>query len=278
MFYLKHFYFILIKFYLRGIFFFLMTILLTSILTQGPKLKALFWESYGEDFYYPYFYILYDSLSSNEKIKLISNLPGVVKVKPLEKEIIQKSIKQIVGSLNILSTTKNTPLQNSFLNEEKGGVKIFLELSISEASIDLIKKYIEKVFKPSDVLFTPIKNYTLSSSINSPTLPKTLPNFLKLFSDKLIFSIIFAFWLLSFILIYLPLQKVSILVELYQRKKFVLSKSMAYGIVSIHLLLLSIALIKDTLWPLGTLLSLVFFLFLSLALGLIRGFEIHDKI
>lgn len=274
MFYWLNFFKIIFKYPFRGTLFLLTSGFLLLLLYQGPHLKSKFWEYYGEDLFYPHFYVLFNGEQDINYIydKLI-NLPGVFKIKIQDKNILQQKIRKNLQEIGNISTDSSSSV-NSKMNLEYNSFKIILDPSIGTSSIELIRKYTEKLLynsansrlPKSEVILTATKlNY---STVNKSAVEKkNLLSLIKNWGDKIIFIVAIILWPLSFYILLYPLKKITALIELYQRKRYVGFKTLLSGLLTINLLIGGVSCIWMPPYWCGSIISIILFLLFSL-LGL----------
>ncbi|MBF0313019.1 MAG: hypothetical protein HQK50_07400 [Oligoflexia bacterium] len=295
MFYIINFFTITSKHPLRGLAFFLSSILLLVVLYQGPYLKKKFWHHFGEDLFYPHFYTLISvektrSLNEEEvksNYKKIAALPGIYRLEVEAAEKLQTKITQSLNELDKKSAAladSSITLASELATWNYYGMKIFLDPGISLASYELIKKYLERLYQNHQVEFTPLKNTPahfksehVNSNSNTNTSSHSLLAAIKKWGDKVILIFALIVWSLSFFLLAGKIMKVSMIMEMYQRRKLVALKTSVSGLICLHLLIGLPTLLLSPPWPSGVITSVIICLLFALTTWR-NAYEYFDKI
>ncbi|MBF0300620.1 MAG: hypothetical protein HQK51_18040 [Oligoflexia bacterium] len=228
MFYLNCFLKAIKQYPIRGIIFLLTSSLLFLIGYQGDYLQKKFWQYYGEDLFYPYFYVIFqEEKNISLAQKYLAKLPGIVKIYVQDKENLNNAVRKSFNELN-LPTIVTSELDNNFY-----GLKVVLEPDLSIASTGLIKKYIDHLFKNGNISTTPIKTrYKTNDKYD-----KSIVILMKKWGGKFILILILILWPLSYFIFMTPNKKLFYLLEIYQRRSHIGIKSIVPGIIIINLLI-----------------------------------------
>jgi len=231
MFYLKIFLSVLTKAFVRGILFFLVTILLVFTLSHKSQLEPYLgkWNSAQEEG--AYFFAL---ISNKENIGEIRSKMGML---PGVKSILELSSAQIMEQVRTVLT--GMEINPQILNFEYQGVKVNFDPGLKIESQNLIREFLTRLCSEGNLLL----GATREVSVEHRDLSWWNKWALNFWS---IWFFLYAIWIMIYVSLLSSLRSYAYLIEQYQRRKRVALKSSFIGIF----LLVFIAMgISASWWP-----------------------------
>ncbi len=251
MFYLKTFFSVLFKAYVRGFLFLLLSFLLVFTLSHKSQLEPYLgkWNSSPEEG--AYFYALISNKENLSEIRSkIGMLPGVSAITELSSQQIANEVRALLGGSDV------TPQMLSF---DYQGVKVNFEVGLKTESQALIREFLTRLCSEGNLLMGATREVASS--------PRALSGWDKwLFNFWSFWVFLTLVWSVLFISLLPPLRAYSYLVEKFQRRKKVAFKSAFFGTFFLILIAMLLSLIW---WPVDLVLlpALLLFPFASFFSG-----------
>ncbi|MBF0359593.1 MAG: hypothetical protein HQK49_01185 [Oligoflexia bacterium] len=251
-----------------GSIFILMSSLLFLAGYQGEYLQKKFWQYYGEDLFYPYFYVLFQGEKNLQLAQTqLSKLPGIIKIYIQDKNVLSETVKKSFSEVN-LPLAISSELDSNFY-----GMKIILEPDISVDSTNLIKKYIDHLFKNGNISSTAIKIRYKSNN----QYDRSIVLLLKKWGGVILLIFLIILWPLSYYIFMLPNKKIFYLMELYQRRSHIGIKVIIPIMIIINLIIACSSLFINTPSYFG-LLSLIVLTILIILTVEYKKYDCFDKL
>lgn len=221
MFYIKHFLQIIKNVKVNGLLFIFFTALLITSFHHRPKLKKMLSMS-SKVISRPYFNALItDKINLSSISRKMKNLPGV------EKVTIKKTM-DVGRELKILSSELGDDFVKGLADLNYASLTIELTNGLQKRSQSLIREYLTRLVGKTSVAISDIKKpQKLALKKNDPYL--VINNW----GDWYILGIIFSFWFVSCLSLIRYLKNYSYLIEKFQRKKQVATKTYMLGFLNI---------------------------------------------
>lgn len=226
MFYLKEFVKSIFESPLRGLSFVFLSCLLSLGLTHRSLVSKTVERITPEKMASPYFIAVIDNDKNVDKVrKLLSSLPGVLSIDDSESMRSKRKLSALVRQLG-----SDYNLDSKFMDFKS--LKIMLNPTLSSESLDFIRNSVVKIGNKNHISATDIKFPEITSAMNSH--PFYL--FLKEYGDWGVIAFIVICWIISYWLCYDIIRSRSYIVEKFQRKRYVASKTLATGLGFIFLI------------------------------------------
>ena len=249
MFYLNHYFKILIKSPIRGFFLIVFSILFVFSIGQKNYLEEQFTKMIPENKAGDYFYALISASESYQNVgRQMSVLPGVYKVETLTEAQIKDEVKNVLGNLQV-------DMQEAELNLNYAGLKIILARDLKPRAKDLVRDYLTHLVGEGNITLGAIKT---NDQVNDKRAQ--LIDLIKSWGYSLYLFIVFMFWVISLLMVRSKISEASYLLESYQRKRLVALKMAAFGLIIIFIMSASSTLILGVPEVLNIVLAFVVFL------------------
>jgi hypothetical protein len=237
MFYLTEFFKSLGESLFRGFSFLFFSCLLAFSLTHRPWIAEVVEKITPEKIVNPYFVAVMDEGVDELKLKkLTSQLPGVLSITNKTSEESRGKINQLVNQLGA-----DYQVSSELMNFKS--VRIALNPSLSQESLDFIREQVVKFGGKEHMTATDVKYPEVT------TVMKAHPfyRFIGTAGDWGVVGIVALCWIISFWLCYDVFRSRSYLIEKFQRKKLVASKTIAVGLSVIVVAFCALGLLNGTL-------------------------------
>jgi predicted small integral membrane protein len=249
MFYLTEFFKSLGESLIRGFSFFLFSCLLAFSLTHRPWIAEVVEKISPQKIVNPYFVAVMDEQVDASKLKtLITRLPGVL-------SITDKTSEESQGKLNQLVSQLGTDYSVSADLMNFKSVRIALNPSLSQESLDFVREQVVKFGGKEHLTATDVKYPEVTSVMRA----HPFYHFLEKAGDWGIIGILAICWIVSFWLCYDLFRSRSYLIEKFQRKKLVASKTIAVGLSLVVIAFCGLGLLNGTLKFFDTIVLLMVF-------------------
>ncbi len=223
MFYLKHFFKVLIKSPLRGGFLVLFSILLVFSLGQRKFLEEQFLKLIPESKAGSYFYALVSSSESYQTIiSQMGVLPGVHKIELLSEAEIKEEVKNVLGNLNI---------SEQVIDLNYVGLKVIYTKDLKPRAQELVRDYLTHLSGEGNITLGAIRT---ESQVE--TKKDQLIATIKAWGYSIYLVFISILWSISLFSIRAKISETSYLLENYQRKKNIALKMAILGLGLIFVL------------------------------------------
>ncbi len=197
----------------------------------------------------PYFVAVMDEQVDAAKLKnLITRLPGVL-------SITDKTSDESRGRLDQLVTQLGNDYQVSTDLMNFKSVRIALNPSLSQESLDFVREQVVKFGGQDHMTATDVKYPEITNVMKSHPFYK----FLGKSGDWGIVALVAIGWIISFWLCYDLFRSRSYLIEKFQRKKLVASKTIAVGLSLVVIAFSGLGLLNGTLKFFDTIILLMVF-------------------
>ena len=197
----------------------------------------------------PYFVAVMDDQVDAAKLKnLITRLPGVL-------SITDKTSDESRGRLDQLVTQLGNDYQVSTDLMNFKSVRIALNPSLSQESLDFVREQVVKFGGQDHMTATDVKYPEITNVMKSHPFYK----FLGKSGDWGIVALVAIGWIISFWLCYDLFRSRSYLIEKFQRKKLVASKTIAVGLSLVVIAFSGLGLLNGTLKFFDTIILLMVF-------------------
>ena len=144
----------------------------------------------------------------------VGALPGVLKVKKLPQKKIMGQVKKIMGEISL-------DIDPETLSMNYSGLEIVLTPGLQVRSQDLIRNYLKKISENQDLSLGPV--------IGSKKTKNAVAEIVNNYFMVIVTLSLFVIYLFSNFLLIKPLKEQSFLIETFQRKKFVFSKTFLHA-------------------------------------------------
>jgi hypothetical protein len=249
MFYLVEFFKSLGESLIRGFSFFFFSCLLAFSLTHRPWIANMVEKITPEKIVNPYFVAVMDDQVDAEKIKsLAGRLPGVL-------SIVDKNSEESRGKINQLVNQLGSDYQVSTELMNFKSIRIALNPSLSQDSLDFVREQIVKFGGKEHMTATDVKYPEVTGVMKSHPFYK----FIGKAGDWGIIAILAIFWVISFWLSYDVFRTRAYIIEKFQRKKLVASKTIATGLAVVVVVFCALGLLDGTLKFFDTIILLMVF-------------------
>lgn len=172
-----------------------------------------------------YFYALIASSESYQTVaRQMSVLPGVHKVEVLSEAQIKEEVKNVLGSLQIDTTTSGLDLNYA-------GLKIIYAKDLKPRAKDLVRDYLTHLVGEGNITLGAVKANDQIADKRAQFI-----GVIKTWGYSLYLFIIFIFWVISLLSVRVKIAEASYLLESYQRKRKVGLKMALNGLTLIFLL------------------------------------------
>ena len=249
MFYLNEFFKSLGESLIRGFSFFFFSCLLAFSLTHRPWIAEVVEKISPEKIVNPYFVAVMDEKVDALKLnRLIGHLPGVL-------SITDKTYEESRGKLNQLVSELGSDYQvNSDLMNFKS-VRISLNPSLSQESLDFVREQVVKFGGKDHLTATDVKYPEITNVMKTHPFYK----FIGKAGDWGVIALVAICWIISFWLCYDLFRSRSYIIEKFQRRKLVASKTIAVGLSVVVLAFSALGLLNGTLKFFDTIILLMVF-------------------
>lgn len=172
-----------------------------------------------------YFYALIASSESYQTVaRQMSVLPGVHKVEVLSEAQIKEEVKNVLGSLQIDTTTSGLDLNYA-------GLKIIYAKDLKPRAKDLVRDYLTHLVGEGNITLGAVKANDQIADKRAQFI-----GVIKTWGYSLYLFIVFIFWVISLLSVRVKIAEASYLLESYQRKRKVGLKMALNGLTLIFLL------------------------------------------
>ena len=255
MFYLKNFFKIIKENLLSGILLSLISLILVIYMGNINLFKNQVLGLYPEYLKGPYFYGLLSATENHLRIKRkMLLLPGVNKVKIIEKNDVKNQALEILDNLNMGKEEE--------FNFDSIGMEVALDRDVNARGQELIRGYLKRLSGEN--------NITLGK-VYPPSISKPLKENLDLFNRYGGIGVGFVLlivWLLAFFALKKKVKKVSFLIEQYQRKRGVEIKIILSGVALFYFIGCVVSYpLPTTQWYLVGGVGVVFFALMAMLSG-----------
>ncbi len=248
MFYLNEFFKSLGESLIRGFSFFFFSCLLAFSLTHRPWIEEVVEKISPEKITNPYFVAVMDENVDASKLgKLIGRLPGVLSITDKSYEEsgkLNKLVKQLGADYQVSSDLMNFK-----------SVRISLNPSLSQESLDFVREQVVKFGGREHMTATDVKYPELTNMMKTHPFYK----FLAKAGDWGVIGIVAICWIISFWLCYDLFRSRSYIIEKFQRRKLVASKTIAVGLSVVVIAFSALGLLNGTLKFFDTIILLMVF-------------------
>lgn len=249
MFYLTEFFKSLGESLIRGFSFFFFSCLLAFSLTHRPWIASVVEKITPEKIVNPYFVAVMDDKVDAEKIKsLAGRLPGVL-------SIVDKNSEESRGKINTLVNDLGSDYQVSTELMNFKSVRVALNPSLSQDSLDFVREQIVKFGGKEHMTATDVKYPEVTGVMKSHPFYQ----FIGKAGDWGVVGLVALFWVISFWLSYDVFRTRSYIIEKFQRKKLVASKTIAAGLAVVVVAFSALGMLNGTLKFFDTILLLMVF-------------------
>jgi hypothetical protein len=249
MFYLIEFFKSLGESLIRGFSFFFFSCLLAFSLTHRTWISQTVEMISPEKIANPYFVAVMDEKVDELKLRnLINKLPGVLVVQDKSLGDGRKKLGELVNKLG-----SYYKLSSDLLNFRS--LKINLNPSLSPESLDFVREQIVKYGGDDHLTASEIKYPEVTSAMKSHPFYR----FLARAGDWGIIAIFAIFWIISYWLCYDIFRSRSYIIEKFQRRQLVASKTIAIGLSLIVLTFSGLGMLNGTMRFLDTIILLMVF-------------------
>lgn len=237
MFYLKEFVKSIGESVLSGLFFILFSCLLAFSLTHRIWIASTIEKVTPEKLVNPYFVTVMDGTVESSKIySLISRIPGVLEVDDRESMRGKVKLESLVASLG-----EEYKLDSEMMNFKS--FKIVLSPALSRDSLEFVRDQIVKSTGRDHLSATEIKYPEVAGVLKAHPFYE----FLGKAGDWGIIGILIVLWIISYWPMYSVFRSRSYIIEKFQRKKMVASKSMGSGLGIIMIIFTGLGILNGTL-------------------------------
>lgn len=237
MFYLTEFFKSLGESFFRGFSFFFFSCLLAFTLTHRPWVASTVEKISPEKIVNPYFVAVMDESVDAAKLKnLVGRLPGVLSIQDKNQEESRGKLGQLVSQLG-----SDYQVSDDLMNFKT--VRISLNPTLSQESLSFVRDQVVKFGGSEHLTATDVKYPEVTSVMKS----HPFYNFLGKAGDWGVIGIVALCWVISFWLCYDVFRSRSYIIEKFQRKKFVASKTLAVGLATVIVLFTGMGLLNGTL-------------------------------
>lgn len=237
MFYLVEFFKSLGESLIRGFGFFFFSCLLAFSLTHRPWIASTIEKISPEKIINPYFVAVMDETVDARKMKsFAAKLPGVLSIQEKGQEESRGKIGKLIAQLG-----SDYKLSSELMNFKS--VRIALNPSLSHESLEFVRDQIVKMGGKDHLTATNVKYPEVTSVMKA----HPFYSFIGKAGDWGVVGIIAMFWVISYWLCYDVFRSRSYIIEKFQRKKLVASKTIATGLSVVVVLFTGLGLLNGTL-------------------------------
>jgi len=249
MFYITEFFKSLGESFIRGFFFFFFSCLLAFSLTHRPWVTNLVEKISPEKIVNPYFVAVMDEQVDQAQFKsLISRLPGVLSVVDKTSDDNRSRLNKLVSQLGA-----DYSVSSELMNFKS--VRIALNPSLSQESLDFVREQAVKFGGAEHTTATDVKYPEVTGVMKAHPFYK----FVDVAGDWGVIGIVALCWIVSFWLCYDVFRSRSYIIEKFQRKKLVASKTIAVGLSLVVITFSAMGLLNGTLKFFDTIILLMVF-------------------
>lgn len=249
MFYLTEFFKSLGESLIRGFFFFFFSCLLAFSLTHRPWIAQTVEKISPEKIVNPYFVAVMDESVDSTKLRaLVSRLPGVLSIQ-------DKTSEESRGKLGALVSQLGADYQVSADLMNFKSVRIALNPSLSQESLAFVRDQVVKYGGRDHLTATDVKYPEVTNVMKSHPFYE----FIGKAGDWGIVGIVALCWIISFWLCYDVFRSRSYIIEKFQRRKLVASKTIATGLSIVMVAFCGLGLLNGTLKFFDTIILLMVF-------------------
>ena len=249
MFYLTEFFKSLGESLIRGFSFFFFSCLLAFSLTHRPWIANVVEKITPEKIVNPYFVAVMDDKVDAIKIKsLAARLPGVL-------SIVDKNSEESRGKINSLVNALGADYQVSTELMNFKSVRVALNPSLSQDSLDFVREQIVKFGGKEHMTATEVKYPEVTGVMKSHPFYQ----FIGKAGDWGVVGLVALCWVISFWLSYDVFRTRSYIIEKFQRKKLVASKTIASGLAVVVVAFSALGMLNGTLKFFDTIILLMVF-------------------
>lgn len=237
MFYITEFFKSLGESLIRGFSFLFFSCLLAFSLTHRPWIAQTVEKITPEKIVNPYFVAVMDETVDATKLKsLVTRLPGVLSIQ-------DKSSEESRGKLGQLVSQLGTDYQviSDLMNFKS--VRIALNPSLSQESLAFVRDQVVKYAGADHLTATDVKYPEVTSVMKAHPFYE----FIGRAGDWGVIGFIALCWIISFWLTYDVFRSRSYIIEKFQRKKLVASKTIATGLAMVVVTFCGLGLLNGTL-------------------------------
>jgi hypothetical protein len=237
MFYLIEFFKSLGESLLKGFSFFFFSCLLAFSLTHRPWISQTLAKISPEKISRPYFVAVMDeNVNESHLRKLISKLPGVLSIEEKNSEESRGKLNELVSQLG-----QGYELSSNMMNFKS--LRVTLNPTLSQESLEFIRDQIVSFGNADHLTATEVKYPEVTNVMRAHPFYK----FLRSSGDWGVVAIIALSWVISYWLTYDVFRSRAYIIEKFQRKKLVASKTIAVGLGVVMLGFTSLGLLNGTL-------------------------------
>jgi hypothetical protein len=237
MFYLVEFFKSLGESLIRGFSFFFLSCLIAFGLTHRSWINNFVQQISPEKIVNPYFIaVLDDTVDVQNFRKALLGLPGVLQVQDKNQEDSRRRLNQLVKQLG-----QNYKVDSDLMNFKS--LRIAMNPALSRESMDFVREQAVKFSKKEHLTTSEIKYPEVANVMNS----HPFYSFVAKAGGWGVLGIFALCWIISFWLCYDVFRSRSYLIEKFQRKKLVASKTIACGLSLITLAFSGLGLLNGTL-------------------------------
>lgn len=249
MFYLIEFFKSLGESFIRGFFFFFFSCLLAFSLTHRPWIAQVVEKISPEKIVNPYFVAVMDESVDQQKLRnLISKLPGVLSVQDKDSQESRGKLGQLVKQLG-----SDYQVSADLLNFKS--IRIALNPSLSQESLVFVRDQVVKYGGKDHLTATEVKYPEVTNVMKS----HPFYSFIGKAGDWGVVGIVALCWIISYWLCYNVFRSRSYIIEKFQRKKLVASKTIATGLSIVVVAFCGMGLLNGTLKFFDTVILLMVF-------------------
>jgi hypothetical protein len=244
MFYIKSFFKLLIEKPLLGLGWSVSLLGLFSFLVFGKPIENKILALGKSQKINPHFFAM---IPASENLSYLQRkvraLPGVVKVKKLSQKKIMGQVKKIMGEISLDIDPKTLSMSYS-------GLEIVLTPGLQVRSQDLIRNYLKKISENQDLSLGPV--------IANKKTKNPIAEFINEYFMGIVTLSLFTLYLFCNFLLIGPLKEQSFLIETFQRKNFVFSKTFLHAQVPFLMGMLVLTVLQISMASFSLLVMLVF--------------------
>lgn len=197
----------------------------------------------------PYFVAVMDESVDAQKLKhIIGRLPGVLTIQDKDSAESRSKIGQLVGQLGA-----DYQVSSDLMNFKS--VRISLNPALSGESLNFVREQVVKFGGQDHLTATELKYPEVTNAMKS----HPFYSFLGKAGDWGIVGIMAIFWIISYWLCYDVFRSRSYIIEKFQRRKLVASKTIATGLSVVMISFIGLGLLNGTLKFFDTIILLMVF-------------------
>lgn len=210
MFYLMHFFQIIKQYPIRGMLFFVLSTLLFFTAGHREQISKRLGETVQTQIFNPFFHALIpEKHNTSWMARKLRELPGVARVEILQKEAVNKEVKEILSGMD--GEVLNAIGEMNFV-----GMKVVTKNQLEERSITLVKEYLNRLANNSA---------TIGATVLPPEKKKSSGFVWQEWSAEIVLGLVFFAWIASVFSLVTPLRRSSYLTEQFQRRRGVAMKT-----------------------------------------------------